>query len=810
MTDLLWRDLRIAARGLLRAPGFAAAVVLTLALGIGATTALFSVVDAILIRPLPYPQSDRIVQLGVQGRPGWFIRYGGPRQFNLVNPELAQSPVLTSVGVYAGGNLNLDVEPAVRLQAAAVSPAIFDVLGINPLIGRTFTEHDLAGSLQFAVLSERTWRTRFGADPAIVSRVVRLNARAYTVVGVMAARFDFPQGSDVWIPNGADAQILVGSQVGILARLRSDVSVQQARDAIRAVLLSDARHGAAEGVIALSSLRDVLVGHVRPTVIALAAGALLLLLVACANAAHLLLARVAARRREFSVRRAVGASRGLLVQQVLCEGFVLSALASGAAVVAAYWSVDALRALVPDTVYGANTIAVDLGTMFATGALGVLITFGFALGPALSVWQQHALDAMRSGSFATEGPRWRIFRRTLVVAEIAAACVLLSGAVTIVRLIATLTAADTGVANQDAVTFRLTLPVSRYAGLQRAARLEAFRNTIQRIEEEVRQTPNVRSIGVVDQLPGRLDWPVRSIPVLHEQLPQPTDDSDRRAVHLTVSADYFTAAGVRLLAGRPFTAADDRGAYPVSIASASLARALGLQPAELVGARLIVPGTQRPNTWSEVVGVVGDVMLTGPEGTTAPAVYRPLTQSPSPPDEPWFVVDGGSTSGPGLAAIRAAVARVDPALAVSDVKTFEQVRAAALADRRFARTMMSGYGVVSLTLAGLGLYAVVAYFVHRRTREFGIRLALGASPARLRREVVRGGLGLGMLGVAAGGAASFAAARVLWALIPGFGELAPSTVGLVSLTLIVIAAASAWLPARAATRVDPVVALRCE
>ena len=381
--DDLWRDLRLAAGGLWRSPRFTAAVVLTLAIGTGATTALFSVVDAVLIRPLPYPNSDRIVRIQGNG-PQAFVLFGGPRLFQLSVPELGSNGAIQHVGVSQVGGLNLGVEPAVRLRAAAVSPAFFEVMGINAARGRTFSEGDVGRSAQIAVLSHRTWRARFAGDPNITSRAIVLNGRPFDVVGVMPAAFDFPTGTEIWIPNGGDAQIAEGVYTpGIVARLVPAVSYQQARDAIGRTIRSSERYEKA--VVEIVSLRTILVGEIRPTILAVAAGALLLLLVACANAAHLLLARVGARSREFSVRRAVGASRPQLAQQVLCEGFVLSTIASVGAMFAAQWSVDALRSMIPETIYGAAAIDVNLRTLVATGALGVAITIGFAGGPALSV-----------------------------------------------------------------------------------------------------------------------------------------------------------------------------------------------------------------------------------------------------------------------------------------------------------------------------------------------------------------------------------------------------------------------------------------
>ena len=315
--------------------------------------------------PASVPDSDRIVRIG-GGSLQAFILFGGPRRFQLSIPELASNGAIQHIGVYQVGGVNLGVEPAARLRAAAVTPAFFEVMGINAARGRTFSEADVERSAQIAVLSHRTWRARFGGDPSITSRAIVLNGQPFEVVGVMAAAFDFPTGTDIWVPNGGDSQIAHGVHTpGIVARLVPAVSYQQARDAIGRMIRSTEHYENA--IVEIASLRTMLIGEIRPTVLVIAAGALLLLFVACANAAHLLLARVGARSREFSVRRAVGASRLQLARQVLCEGLVLSTVASVAAVLAAEWSVDALRSMIPETIHGADAIEVNLRNIGRNG-----------------------------------------------------------------------------------------------------------------------------------------------------------------------------------------------------------------------------------------------------------------------------------------------------------------------------------------------------------------------------------------------------------------------------------------------------------
>jgi predicted permease len=544
------------------------------------------------------------------------------------------------------------------------------------------------------------------------------------------------------------------------------------------------------------------VGDVRPTLVAIAAGSLLLLLVACANAAHLLLGHIATRSREFTVRRAVGASRSQLVQQVLCEGIVLSATALLAAIAASRWSTDVIRSLAPSGVYGLDNIVVDGRTLIAAAGIGIVTTLVFALGPALSAWPAHALDMLRTASVATDTTRSSRLRQLLVIGEVATACVLLCGALVLLRVLLNLNAVDTGISRENALTFRLMLPEGTYPDS------DAVRTIVNRLEDQLHRTPSVQTVGFTSQLPGAADRLIGGVPLLHEELPQPANPADRLVPLLTVTPDYFAAAGIRVLAGRAFTAQDNFYAYPVVVVSERVADLLGVRPSELVGDRLIVPGGQRGNTWSVVVGVVADVMMHGPDGPASGLMYRPLAQRAGRFDSPWVVVGGPADSQPSVTAVRAAIARADPALPMFNVRTFKQVRADALGQRRFAMTMLSAFGVASFGLAAIGLYAVIAYAVQRRTREFGIRLALGASPATLRRRILGGAVLIGGAGALVGAILSVVATRLLWALIPGFGSIDLGTVAVVSLAVLAMAVLAALVPAHRATRMDPLVALR--
>jgi putative ABC transport system permease protein len=789
-------DVRHALRTLLRNPGFTAVAVLTLALGIGANTAVFSVLDAVLLRPLPYPDAERIVR--ITEIPFRFT----PNGMGLA-PSIESHPVFSGVGLYASGGLNLGGDPAERVRAAAVSAGFFAALGVQPVLGRPFTAADVAGNPEVVVLGHRLWQRRFAGDTTIAGRSILLNGKPYLVTGVLPPRVDFPDASDLWIPAGSDSQI-TGQAFAprVIARLAPGITPVHARAEIDR--LNDERSGgdperrgnAAE----TTALRGELVGRVRPTMLLIAAGVVLVLLVACINAANLLLARVAARAREFAVRRALGASRGRLMRLVICESLLMALLGGAAALPAALWTLGAVRALVPPTLHGITDVQLDARALAATLAISLLTAVLFGLAPSLSIRGRSTGGVLRATPAATADPFWRRFRSALVVAEVAIAIVLLSSAAAVISTVSRLMAVDLGARGDRAVTLELTLPFAQYGTAERIVQF------YEALESRAGALPGIERVGATNLMPGSREVGIgRRIAI--EGAPPFADPDDSAVSDLSASPGYFRALGIDVIAGRAFEPADRAGVPRVAIVNEHVARAAGATPDTLVGRQLTLAGRQ-PVTLT-IVGVVRNVRLRGPESEPRGQVYRPYAQSPSFGTTYVAVKSAGDP----LAAIpqlRAAVAAIDPDLPLYNIRTFDDIKAAYLAERRFAMTMMICFGILACTLASLGLYGVIAYLVQLRTREIGIRMALGASAGHVRWQVLRSGILHAAGGVAVGGLALVSVSDVLRAAIPGASGVDPAQAALLSSGAILVAALSTWIPARRATHVDPLLSLRAE
>jgi putative ABC transport system permease protein len=790
--SVLLRDARFALRMLRRQPGFAAAVVATLALGIGVNTAVFSVVDAVLLRPLPYAAPDRIVQIKGPGMQS-FVRFDEARSW--ITPDIAGSPAFASMSHYLSGAVNVGGEPAERLRAAEVSPEFFDVMGIGARLGRTFTADDVQG--QVAVIGDRLWRERFDADRGILGSRIALDGMPFEIVGVMPSGVDFPDSSRLWVPTRAPTQI--GGWVYtyfIMARLADGATRAGALDDI---IVRSRLPAPRAAQLELVQLRNMLAGAVRPIAMLVWVAAGLVLLIACINTANLLLARVASREREFAVRRAIGASGAHLVRQVASESAVLACLAALAALPAAFWTIEAARGLLPPTLHGVERIGLDLRTLGFIGALTLLTAMAFGLGPALSIPGRAAADVLR-GIAATRVDRfWSRFRSVLVVGEVAVALLLLTGAVTLVTTLRTIMATETGVREERVVAFELSLPASSYPA-------DRKRQFLQELESTLRGLPGVDAVGMTVELPGR-PAPLRAEQVmLHGETPAKVG----RSIGITASPGYFDAAGIELLAGRAFTDADTRSGASVVIVSESYARAVGVQPALLVGRQAVVsPRTDRPPS-AEIIGVVRDVRMRGPEGEFFTAVYLPLHTAPSAHAPTQVIVRAARDPMALIPSIRAVVARLDASVPLYNVQAFGDVLAGRLADRRFAMRMLVLFAALGIVLSILGLYSVVSYLVHTRTREIGIRMAVGATPADVLRHVLSNGLAHATAGVLLGAAGVAAASRLVTSRVPGIGDVDVSIVVLLAVLLVAVAAVATCIPARRATRIDPALTLRAE
>ncbi len=787
----MWNDLRQALRTLRSAPGFSLAAIVTLALGIGANTALFSVADAVLLRPLPYPEPDRIVS--IENPPFQFARSG----MRLAS-QVELSPAFDGAGIYAAGALNIGAEPRPeRVAAAAVSAGFFSALRAQPVAGRTFTQDEETAASRVAVISHAFW-TR-GGRAIEVGTDLPVNGRPFTVVGIMPPRVDFPGRVDVWIPVGTDTQITGRAFAPeAIARLAPGFTPLRAAAEIDRIRRErSARDDVERNPTRVTPLSEALTGHLQPLFLALAGAVALVLLMACINTASLFLARVSAREHELSLRLALGASRIRLVRQLFSESLLLAVCAGMLALPGAMWTLDTLRAVLPATLPGAHQVAIDGRAIGVTTLVCLATTVLFGSAPAWSLRRTRGTGILRVTPVSTVDPFWRRFRSALVVAELAIALVLIAGAATVGRTVSTLMNVDLGVTGERALTVETTLPLARYDSLQR---LGVF---YEEMEAAVRRIPGVEAVGATNRLPGSRETGI-SRRIMVEGRPVP-EGAERGVSYLSASPDYFQAIGIPLVAGRHFAYTDGAGVQPVAIVSESVARRVGLSPAEAIGRRVEI-GVQG-GTLATIVGVVRDVRLQGPEADPGAQLYVPLAQQANYGTTFIVVKTLGhpTTLAP---ALRAAMAGVDSDLPVYNIQTFEQVRARFLAERGFAMAVMTAFAALAALLAGIGLYGALTYLVQLRTREIGIRVALGASPGAVRRQVVRSGLLHALGGVIAGAALATAALQVVIARVPGIQPADAPLLGAVAGAMVLGAAAVTWLPARRATAIDPVEALR--
>jgi predicted permease len=782
-------DLRFAFRSLRRRPAFTAVAVVTLALALGAGAALFAVADAVLFKPLPYPDLERVVR--IEGAPFAFSSAG-----MTLSRLVVENDRFRGAGMYADGGVNAGSDDALeRMPAAAVSAGFFPAMGTPPVIGRPFTAEEVAAGARVAVISHRAW-ARFFADGRTTGLSMSINGRPYAVVGVMPPRFDFPSGSSIWIPINVDRQITGPAFApSVVARLAPGVTFDAARAEIERINAERRPAGTEARPVTVRPLADELVGSARPLFAVVAVAVLLVLLVAWINTANLLLTRLSSRSRELAIRRALGASRGRLVRHVVAEGAIVSAAGGVLALAAAAWTIGAVTLLVPGRLHGADAIAIDARAAVVTGLFCVVSTLLVSLAPIWSLGGRPSVSGLRDGA-ATPSRAWGRVRAGLVAAEVAAAVVILAGAVALVRTVSTLTAIDLGASGERVWTMQLTLPEARYgAALERDSFALRLRAAL--------QVPQVEAVGAVTAMPGTTETGI-GLAVLVDGLPAPAGDG-RFGSLLGATPDYFRAADIRLIAGREFDRTDRHDAPRVAIVSAGVARLLGVDPRDLPDRRINLGfGTE---VWATIAGVVDDVRLRGPERESGAQIYQPLGQSPLGGSLTVAVqVRPDATGVPDL--LRHAVGSVDAGLPPFNVRPFDDIRTAFIADRRFAMVMLLAFAILSGALALIGLHGVVAYAMQLRQREMALRLALGAT----RRVLVSGemlrGLSPAAVGVAIGAVGAVLGSRVLSSRIAGVDTLDAATVATLGVAALTLAAAAVWLPAFRASRLDAATVLR--
>jgi predicted permease len=796
--DTLSQDIHYAARRFRRERTVTILTAATLALGIGSSAAIFSVADRVLLKPLPYPNAGEIVTFAQA--PAVYGQTGAA-----VQPEVAALPEFTAIGLYAEGGANLNVqESPLRIPVAAATAGFFDVLGVAPLQGRTFDRSENRYS-KVAVITAGLRQRILSGDSAVVGRSIRLNGRSFVVVGVMPPGFTFPGRTEVWIPPLSDPQVSDGglSAVGRMAR---GVSVARAAAALSGVYRR--MYGARYDVAApLSPLHSQLVQGTRPTLLFLSALVGLLLVATCANLAGVLLARLRGRERELVVRRALGAGRGRLVRQLITEAFVVTgagALAGGALAIAALRLFDAGGRGVG---LEADVGQVDGRFLAVVALVSILSGLFFSVGPALAASGRPEGEILRGGAVRRHHAS---FGASLTVSQIGFALVLLVATSSALSALVRLVHVDLGLGNGRAFVMEVTLPNSRY-GKQGAA--DAF---VDQLESVLKAMPGIRKIGATDGPPGsNADLP--STPVTLDRAPIPQGRTrPPQAQLLAATPGYFQTAGIRLIAGRRFTE-EDRGGRPrVVILSDTAARLLDSDPSKLIGRRLpmgqqLWGGVQSPPAYdAEIVGIVASVRLQGIQGQAPMQVYRPMKQARGGRGAIGFVVDGGPRAAGAISAAREALLKLDAELPPYNITRLADLKARFLSTERLTAALATAFSIIALALCVIGLYGLLTQQVTERTREIGIRIALGAAASRLRLRIVRASACMALVGIACGGLAAAVGFRLASHLIPGLGRPTVPAIGAAAALLLVAAIAAAWVPARRASAVDPAEALRAE
>jgi predicted permease len=806
----MMKDIRYSIRVLLKNPSFTVTALLTLALGIGVNTAIFSVVDSVLLRSLPMKDGDRVVSVWEHN-----LRAGVDRNemapanyFDLRN----QNQVFEGVGAFGDMSMNLtgagDPE---QLDARIVTANVFPLLGVKPALGRTFSpEEDQPGLDRVVVLSDALWRRRFNADPAIVNRNITLNAESYTVIGVMPPDFFFPvREGELWTPWAMEPGEASGRgdhYVRTVARMKPGVTIAQANAEVERIAqrLSNEYPRTNEGLgFFVSSFHQDYVGNLRTPILILFAAVALVLLIACANVANLLLAQASSRRREIAIRTALGASRLAIVRQLLVESMLLAGGGAVLGLLGAIWGVQWLSKLVPESLSQLQSVAIDARVFVFTLGVTVLTAIVFGAVPAFHASRSKPGETLSEvGRDTPGGTSGRYVRRMLVVVEVALAVVLLVGAGLLIRSFHRLRQVDPGFRTDNQLTMRMVLPFQKYA---KPEQRRAFYDELLR---RVNELPGVESAGINTFLP--LSFSGMNFAFTIEGRSYPGDMELPLAAYRVVSPDYFRTMGIPLQRGRFFDSRDSAEAPPVIIVNRRLAEQFwpGEDP---TGKRLKIGPLDSPNPWAIVAGVVGNVRQSGLYGEQTFELYVPYAQERRGFVAPRDLVvrtsgDAASVAG----AVRQAVWAVDKDQPISDVRTMDHVLATAVSRERFQTLLLALFATLALALACVGLYGVISYAVVQRTHEIGVRMALGAQSRDVLRLVINQGMFLTLIGLVIGVAGAFAVTRVMTEMLFGVTATDPLTFAGVPIVLGVIALLACYVPARRATKVDPLVALRYE
>jgi putative ABC transport system permease protein len=812
------QDLRHALRGLARRPGFAAVAIATLALGIGANTAIFSVIDAVLLRPLPYPRSERLVMPWefseeMQQRVGFDRLPSSPGD---VTDFVTRNTTFEELAFMRPDRLNLTGggEPE-RIGALRVSRNFFETLGVQAIHGRTFADGD-GQSGRVVLIGYTLWQRRFGGDPAILGRTLSLNGEPSTVIGVLPSWFRFPVAGELpetfgYSPNPEiwsldmltpqQQRTRAGKTFAMVGRLREGVSGRTAEVELASIAADIARDFPASNAgwtVRVVSLRDQIVGGIRPALMVLLAAVGAVLLIACANVANLLLVRAAARQREVCVRHALGADRLHLVRQFLAESIVLALAAGALGLVVGWWGLRVLLSMLPTTLPSLAAAGLDwrVATFTVVVSLATGVVFGMI--PALQATRVPVIEGLREGARGTIGSRRiRRTRSALVVVEVALALVLLVSAVLLTQTFVRLLDVDPGFRSEGALTMEINLPRTAYPGDRPVAFFE-------RLLSRLAALPGVDSVGATSSLPLSGLENLRQVTL--DGRPRPAPGQEIVSDYRVVMPSYFRSMGIPLLAGELLPAEPGPGQY-VLLINQTMART-AFRDENPLGQRLKLTSFDQDSTWYTVVGVVGDTRHTALDSVLRPQVYVPMRLDPA---GQMVVVLRTDADPAGYAtAARAAVHEIDPNQPVGRVRPMQSIVAESVSSRRFTMFLVGTFAVLALVLSVVGLYAVISFSVAERTHEMGLRVALGASPASLLRLVLSEGLFLVATGIVVGLGGAFVMTRFLESMLFGVRAYDAVTFVAVPLLLIVAALLGCLVPARRATRVDPMVALRAE
>jgi putative ABC transport system permease protein len=820
--ETLLQDLRYAGRTLVKRPVFTVIAVMTLALGIGANTAIFSVVDSVLLQELPFRNTERLMMIWASNpelaarvgfpdklpvSPGAFYDWKEAKSFEKMAMVTSDRAPFTGEG-----------EPEL-LGSVAVSGEFFEVLGTPALLGRTLQPaDDEPGKGSAVVLSHAFWMRRFGGDRGVIGKTIRLSGNPMTIVGVMPPSFEFPRGGEmpkgygfvarpeIWVPMAfpAERRQTRGNRGQLaLGLLKPDVGMEAAQAEMSAIAdqieqrYPDSDKGWRNRI---EPLPEQLTSDVKPALLILLVAVGLVLLIACLNVANLLLAQAASREKEIAVRTALGAGRGRMVRQLLTESALLAFLGGGLGLLLAFWGLKAFSLWIPEDIPVSGEMSLDLRILgftllvtMITGALAGLVPAFQMTRPDLS---ETLREGTRAGSSTSKGGRTR---SALVIVETAVAVLLVVGAGLLIRSFARLTAVDPGFRPQGVLTLRLLLPQGKYEDPERLA----FTN---KVLEQLRALPGVTGAGMVSNLPMSGEENIEGLII--EGKPRPKPEDIALGDYRQATPGYFETMGVPLVSGRLFTEGDGPKAAPVAVIDETLARAYW-PGEEALGKRFRFGGLgPEEEVWITVVGIVGNVRNSGLHVDARPQLYVPQAQNPS--GQLSFVMRTAGDPKRLIADARKAVYAVDPSQPIDRMRTLEQMVSASVAGRRFNMVLLVIFAGLALVLAAVGIYGITSCSVAQRTREMGLRMALGAQPGTVLGLVLREAGTLALLGLGAGLLLAFAATRVMSSLLFGVGSTDPATFAAVSLGLAAVSLFAAYLPGRRATQVDPMVALRAD